>query len=167
MSWELSSFLPLASCRSPSETDLLPTVDPGGCWRCCCFFCCWVFFLFVSCYFCLFFLTIGVHWIFFVLMHCEARESFSRPMRSGMCAIDGIVDWMVFCMAGKKNTHIWNICRMHMKNFTGNAHHIWILTEVKETRSMKRINQLRSIRSYLPVILEKCFVIRGQDVGEC
>lgn len=108
MSWELSSFLPLASCRSPSETDLLPTVDPGGCWRCCCFFCCWVVFVCVVLFFSVFFNNRSTLNFFFVLMHCEARESFSRPMRSGMYAIDGIVDWMVFCMAGKK-TRIYEI----------------------------------------------------------
>jgi len=38
------------------------------------------------------------------------------------------------------------------------------LKEVKETRSMKRINQL-GMRFYFSVILEKCFGIRGRDAG--
>lgn len=166
MSWELSSFLPLASCRSPSETDLLPTVDPGGCWRCCCFFCCWVFFVCVVLFLSVFFNNRSTLNFFCLNALWSEGEFLSTYEVRDVCYrwhrwLDG------FLYGREKNTHIWNICRMHMKNFTGNAHHIWILTEVKETRSMKRINQLRSIRSYLPVILEKCFVIRGQDVGEC
>lgn len=90
-----------------------------------------------------FFLQIGVHWIFFCLnaLWNEGAVLSAYEVRDVCCRWHR--DWMVFCMAGKK-IHIWNICRMHMKNFIRNARHIWILKEEKETRSMKRINQLRS-----------------------
>lgn len=166
---ELSSFPPLANRRSPTATGVLPTVDPGGCWRCCLFFDCLNFFL---CRVIIrFFFTIGVHWIF-VLMHCEARERFSLPTRSGMCAVQTASRSDVFfCGVGGKNkTHIWNICRMHMKNFTRNVRHIWIL---KETRSMKRISinwvdGSRSIRFHSHLLFQKIlFVIRAGCWGEC
>lgn len=45
--------------------------------------------------------------VFFVLMHCEARERFSRPMRSGMCDVDGIVTgWFLY---GRENKRIYEI----------------------------------------------------------
>lgn len=62
-------------------------------------------------------------------MHCEAKEWFSWPMRSG------IVYEQLFY--GRAKPHISNICRMHMKNFT-------VISEEKGIRSMKRINQLWS-----------------------
>jgi len=44
---------------------------------------------------------------FFVLMHCEARERFSLPMRSGMCAVDGIaIGWFLYGREKKNFTHI-------------------------------------------------------------
>lgn len=49
--------------------------------------------LFVSCYYYYFssfsfiFLRSEYTEFFFVLMHCEARERFSRPVRSGMCVL--------------------------------------------------------------------------------
>lgn len=146
-------------------TGLLPTVNPGGCWRCCCFFCCW-WFCFLS-YF--FFFTIGVHWIF-VLMHCEARERFSRPMRSGVCAVAGIVNGWLLYSRGGKNAHIYEICVECRWKTSPEMHAI-----SQYWRRRKRIGrwrgsinwgqELRTIRFYLPVVLEKCFVIRGWDVG--
>lgn len=42
-------------------------------------------------------------------MHCEAREWFSRPMRSGMFAVDSIViGWLLYGRE-KKNKHIYEI----------------------------------------------------------
>lgn len=70
---------------------------------------CFFFVLFVFCLF--FFLqseyTEFICLFFFVLMHCEARERFSRPMRSGMCDVDGIVTgWFLY---GRENKHIYEI----------------------------------------------------------
>lgn len=43
-------------------------------------------------------------------MHCEARERFSRPVRSGMCAVDGImIGWGFFLYGREKNLHIYEI----------------------------------------------------------
>lgn len=73
---------------------------------------------------------------FCVLMHCEAKERFSWPVRSGTCAVAGIMYGQLLYDRAKR--HISNICRMHMKNFTV------ISEEEKGIRSMKRIIQLGS-----------------------
>lgn len=131
------------------------------------------FFLCVVLFYFYFFFTIGVHWIFFVLMHCEARERFSRPMRSGMCAVDGIVDWMAFCMAGnfKKNykkikPHIYEI---YVECIWRTSPELHVISEYWRRRkrlgrwrgSINWGQELRSIRFHLTVVLGKCFVIRG------
>lgn len=68
-------------------------------------------------------------------MHCEAKERFSWPMRSGTCAVAGIVYGQL--LYGRAKPHISNICRMHMKNFA-------VISQEKGIRSTKRINQLWS-----------------------
>lgn len=119
--------LPLASCI-PMATSLLPLIHPGRFWRC--FFYSFLFICFVL----LFFYRSTL--IFFcVLMHCEAKERFSWPVRSGTCAVAGIVYGQLLYDRAKR--HISNICRMHMKNFT-------VISEEKGIRSMKRIIQLWS-----------------------
>lgn len=111
-------FLSLANCRFPVATA---HCRPRRLLKMLLF----LFLVFLVCVVLyIFFFTIGVHWIF-VLMHCEARDRFSLPMRSGMCAVDGIAIGWFFVWQGKKTTHIWNICRMHMKNFTRNVSEYW------------------------------------------
>lgn len=107
------------------------------------------FYLFVSC--CYFFLSEYTDIYFFVLMHCEAKERFSWPMRSGTCAVAGIVYGQL--LYDRAKPHIWNICRMHTKNFT-------VISEEKGIRSMKRINQLDS-----SFVSEKCLWLKGGMLG--
>lgn len=130
-----------ASCI-PSATGLLPIIDPGSFWRR--FFYCLLFCLFRVVITIIFFyrstLIFKISFNFliffvFVLMHCEAKERFSWPMRSGTCAVAGIVYGQL--LYGRAKPHISNICRMHMKNFA-------VISQEKGIRSMKRINQLWS-----------------------
>lgn len=92
-------------------------------------------------------------------MHCEAKERFSWPVRSGTCAVTGIVYGQL--LNGRAKPHISNICRMHMKNLA-------VISQEKGIRSMKRIKSIvvkRREQFDFYFVSEPCFVMKGWDVG--